>query len=285
MSGPEVLAVKGITLEDSSGFKRLDEVTFSIREGEILALAGVDGNGQTELVEVLAGLQTPTSGKLSLDGQDITKKGVTERLRAGLAYIPVDRSTTSLVPGMTIAENLGLRDFAEPPLRRGLRLNHSAFHSRAISRISEFAIRGDGPGATVNTLSGGNQQKIVIAREIGRKPRVLVAFQATWGLDPGATRFVIDQILALRNSGGAVLYLSSDLEELLGIGDRIGVIANGRLTGIVPREKANPAEIGLLMAGGRSASGNTRPELFLKTISRQRTSQRNNGIDPGRSPA
>jgi simple sugar transport system ATP-binding protein len=102
----------------------------------------------------------------------------------------------------------------------------------------------------VSTLSGGNQQKIVIAREIGRSPRVLVAFQATWGLDPGATRFVIEQILALRNSGGAVLYLSSDLEELLGICDRIGVIANGRLIGIVPRDLANPAEIGLLMAGG-----------------------------------
>ncbi len=251
-AGGEVLTVQGLTLKESSGFKRLDEVTFSIREGEILALAGVDGNGQTELVEVLAGLQIPTSGKVTLDGRDITTKGVTDRLRAGLAYIPVDRSTTSLVPRMTIAENLGLRDFAEPPLRHGPRLNHSAFHSRAIARISEFGIRGDGPRATVNTLSGGNQQKIVIAREIGRKPRVLVAFQATWGLDPGATRFVIDQILALRNSGGAVLYLSSDLEELLGICDRIGVIANGQLTGIVARDEANPTEIGLLMAGGGS---------------------------------
>jgi ABC-type uncharacterized transport system ATPase subunit len=251
-AGPEVLEVSGLTLEESSGFKRLDGITFSIREGEILALAGVDGNGQTELVEVLAGLQTPTSGRVALDGRDVTRKGVADRLRAGLAYIPVDRSTTSLVPGMTIAENLGLRDFAEPPLRRGLRLDHPAFYSRAISRISEFGIRGDGPRAAVHTLSGGNQQKIVLARELGRKPRVLVAFQATWGLDPGATQFVIDQILALRNSGGAVLYLSSDLEELLGIGDRIGVIANGRLLEIVARDKANPAEIGLLMAGGGS---------------------------------
>jgi general nucleoside transport system ATP-binding protein len=248
-SGPAVLEVNRITLEDGSGLKRLDEVSFSVREGEILAVAGVDGNGQTELVEVLAGLQKPTGGSVTLGGQNITKKSVSERLKAGLAYIPVDRSTTSLVPGMTIAENLGLRDFAEPPLRRGLRLNHPAFQSRAITRMAEFAIRGDGPKATVSTLSGGNQQKIVIAREIGRKPRALIAFQATWGLDPGATRFVIEQILALRDSGGAVLYLSSDLEELLGIGDRIGVLANGRLTGIVPRAEANPAEIGLLMAG------------------------------------
>jgi simple sugar transport system ATP-binding protein len=220
-SGAEVLEVNSITLEDSSGFKRLDEITFSIREGEILALAGVDRNGQTELVEVLAGLQAPSSGRIALDGRDITKTGVTQRLRVGLAYISVARATTSLVPGMTIAENLALRDFAEPPLRRGLRLNHPVFYARAISRISEFEIRGDGPGATVNTLSGGNQQKIVVAREIGGKPRVLIAFQATWGLDPGATHFVIDQIMALRNSGGAVLYLSSDLDELLGIGDRI----------------------------------------------------------------
>jgi general nucleoside transport system ATP-binding protein len=252
LSGSKIFEVKGITLEDSAGFKKLDDVTFSIREGEILALAGVDGNGQTELVEVLSGLRMPASGKITLDDQDITRKGVTERLKSGLAYIPVDRSTTSLVPGMTIAENLGLRDFARPPLRRGPWLNHRAFQSAAASRISEFAIRGDGPGATVNTLSGGNQQKIVIAREFGRSPRVLVAFQATWGLDPGATRFVIDQIMAMRNSGGAVLYLSSDLEELLAIGDRIGVLTNGRLTGIFPREKADPAEIGLLMAGGGS---------------------------------
>jgi general nucleoside transport system ATP-binding protein len=257
-SGPEVLEVKGITLEDDSGYKRLDDVTFSVREGEILALAGVDGNGQTELVEVLAGLQTATSGSVVLDGRDITKRGVAERLRGGLAYIPVDRSTTSLVPGMTIAENLGLRDFAEPPLRRGLLLNHPAFQARAFARIAEFSIRGDGPRATVSTLSGGNQQKIVIAREIGRKPRALVAFQATWGLDPGATRFVIDQLLALRNSGGAVLYISSDLDELLGIGDRIGVLANGRVTGIVPRNEANPAEIGLLMAGGSALPATSR---------------------------
>jgi simple sugar transport system ATP-binding protein len=248
--GAAVLEVDGLTLEDRSGFKRLDEIAFSIREGEVLALAGVDGNGQTELVDVLAGLLTPTRGRVVLGGQDVTKKGVADRMRAGLAYIPVDRSTTSLVPGMTIAENLALRDFADPPFRHGLRLNHPAFQSRAVSRIREFGIRGDGPKATVSTLSGGNQQKIVIAREIGRNPRVLVAFQATWGLDPGATRFVIDQILALRNSGGAVLYLASDLEELLGICDRIGVIANGRLIGIVPRNLANPAEIGLLMAGG-----------------------------------
>ena len=248
------MEVNGLSLKESSGFQRLDDVTFSIREGEILAIAGVDGNGQTELVEVIAGLQKPTSGRVALDGRDITKKGVTDRLRAGLAYIPVDRSTTSLVPGMTIAENLGLRDFAQPPLRHGLQLNHAAFRSQAVAKISEFGIRGDGPGATVSTLSGGNQQKIVIAREVGRKPRVLVAFQATWGLDPGATHFVIDQILALRNSGGAVLYLSSDLEELLGIGDRIGVLANGRLAEVVARDKANPAEIGLLMAGSSSSS-------------------------------
>src|SRR5580704_12843123 len=143
--GAKVMEVNGLTRQESSGFQRLDDVTFSIREGEILAIAGVDGNGQTELVEVIAGLQKPTSGRVALDGRDITKKGVTDRLRAGLAYIPVDRTTTSLVLGMSVAENLGLRDFAQPPLRRGLRLNHAAFRSRAIARISEFAIRGDGP--------------------------------------------------------------------------------------------------------------------------------------------
>ncbi len=212
----------------------------------------MDGNGQTDLVDVLAGLKFPTTGTITLNGRNQTRTTVSDRLTAGLAYIPVDRGTTGLVPGMTIEENLGLRDFNRPPLRRGVRLDHGSFRKEAKAKMSEFGILASSPDTPVQTLSGGNQQKVVVAREIGRKPRVLIACQATWGLDPGATRFVIDQVIALRNRGGAVLYISSELDEVLMLGDRIGVMSNGRLLGVVPRIEVDITQIGLIMAGSSS---------------------------------
>jgi general nucleoside transport system ATP-binding protein len=166
----------------------------------------------------------------------------------------VDRVNTSLVPGMTVEDNLGLRDFERLPLRRGPWLDRAAFRKQAMLRIAEFGIHCGGPDVPAQTLSGGNQQKIVVAREISRRPRVLVSFQPTVGLDPGATQFVFDQILALREAGGAVLYISSELEEVLMLGDRIGVIYNGKLSGIVSRSEADITRIGLLMAGVEEAA-------------------------------
>jgi general nucleoside transport system ATP-binding protein len=250
-AGAEILAVRELTLRDASGLERLSQISFSLREGEILALAGVDGNGQVELAETLAGIRSPSSGTVTLDQRDITKASVLDRLTAGLAYIPVDRSTTSLVPGMTIEENLGLRDFNRPPWRRGPWLNHAGFRTQAVSKIGKFRIVAAGPDAPVQTLSGGNQQKVVVAREVGRNPRVLIAAQPTWGLDPGAARFVIEQVLDLRNNGGTVLYISSELEEILMLGDRIGVLSKGRLLRVVPRDEADLVELGLLMAGSK----------------------------------
>jgi general nucleoside transport system ATP-binding protein len=248
-SRKEILSVDRLTLRDRSGFERLRDITFSLNEGEILAIAGVDGNGQAELVDVIAGLKSATSGRISLAGQEITSEDVRARLAAGIAYIPADRATTSLVPGMTIEDNLGLRDFDRPPLRRGAWLNRVAFRREANSRIAKFGILCAGPNALVQTLSGGNQQKIVVAREIGRQPSVLIAFQPTWGLDPGATRFVIDEVLSLCHSGGAVLYVSSELEEVLTLGDRVGVMFNGRLSRVFGRGEVDMTRIGLMMAG------------------------------------
>jgi general nucleoside transport system ATP-binding protein len=247
--GKEMLRLDRLTLRDRSGLERLRDITFSLNEGEILAIAGVDGNGQTELVDSIAGLKTGTSGRISLAGRDITSTSARARLEAGIAYIPVDRASTSLVPGMTIADNLGLRDFDRPPLRHGPWLNGKAFRREANSRIAKFGIVCGGPHALAQALSGGNQQKIVVAREIGRQPRVLIAFQPTWGLDPGATRYVIEELLALRNSGGAILYVSSDLEEVLAIGDRIAVMFNGRLSRVFDRNEVDITQIGLMMAG------------------------------------
>jgi general nucleoside transport system ATP-binding protein len=252
--GPELMNVQGISMGDQSGFERLHQVTFTLREGEILAVAGVDGNGQEELVEVLAGLKKPTQGRIMLGGRDITLASAKARLEAGLAYIPVDRVNTSLVQGMSIEDNLGLRDFERSPLRRGPWLDRRAFRQQAMLRIAQFGIHCGGPDLAAETLSGGNQQKIVVAREIGRRPRVLIAFQPTLGLDPGATQFVVDQTLALRDAGGAVLYISTELEEVLMLADRIGVLYNGRLSGIVRRHEADVTKIGLLMAGIEEAA-------------------------------
>jgi len=253
-AGTETLVVSRLSRFDAAGVERLREVSFSLRAGEILAVAGVDGNGQADLVEVIAGLKAATRGSITLGGKDITGLRVGGRLALGLAYIPVDRASTSLVPDMTIEDNIALRDFDRAPLCHGYTLDKAAFRELAISRIAQFDIRAIGPDAPVRTLSGGNQQKIVVAREIGRGPRVLLAYQPTWGLDPGATRFVIDQILALRDAGGAILYISSELEEVLMLGDRIGVMYNGRLSSLVSREDVNVTRIGLMMAGADEGS-------------------------------
>ncbi|QRG05724.1 ATP-binding cassette domain-containing protein [Xanthobacter dioxanivorans] len=247
--GETVLRVSVLSRRDAAGVARLKDVSFSLRAGEVLAIAGVDGNGQTDLADCLAGLRMPTSGGIDLGGRDITFAPVRERLQAGLAYIPVDRATTSLVPAMTVADNLALREFDAAPFSRAGFLTLGGFRARARERMRDFDIRAAGPQSPARTLSGGNQQKIVVAREIGRRPKVLVAFQPTWGLDPGATRFVIDQILALRAAGGAILYLSAALDEVLMLGDRIAVMHGGRLSPPRPRGDVDVTEIGLLMAG------------------------------------
>src|SRR5262249_11325029 len=163
------------------------------------------------LIEVIAGLRRPTRGRVFVDGADVTGGSVARRRRAGLAHVPADRGTTGLVPDMTVTENLAFRDCDDPPFRRGPWLDFDAMPAAATDRIARFGIRVAGPDLPTRTLSGGNQQKLVLARELTRQPRVLVAAQPTRGLDPGATRFVIDEILALRQRGGAVLYVSTEL--------------------------------------------------------------------------
>ncbi|MDB5991112.1 MAG: putative ABC-transporter ATP-binding protein [Herbaspirillum sp.] len=250
----EILKVEGLNLQSAQGRPLLENVTFSLRAGEVFAIAGVDGNGQTELIETLAGMRSPTSGAVHLGGVDITFANVRSRLAAGMAYIPVDRANTSLVPAMSIEDNMALRDFDAKPWRRGPWQDRAAYRAMATQRIAEFGIACGGPGVPAATLSGGNQQKIVLARELGRRPRVVLAAQPTWGLDPGATRFVIDQVLALRNEGAAVLYVSSELEEVMMLGDRIGVMSRGRLGGIVPRSEVDLTAIGLMMVGAQAES-------------------------------
>jgi ABC-type uncharacterized transport system ATPase subunit len=236
------LAVHGLEAPGLGG------VAFALRAGEILGVAGVDGNGQLELAETLAGLRRSRAGRILLDGRDITGLSVTRRVRAGLAYVPADRAYTALVRTMSVAENFMLRDSAAAPYSRGSLLSHAGRTAKARALIAEYDVRAPGPAAVVARLSGGNQQKIVVAREFDRAPAVLIAHQAAWGLDPGATRFVLDRVVALRDAGGAVLYISSELEEVLAISDRVAVMAGGNFAGVMPRGQIDLRQIGLWMA-------------------------------------
>jgi len=247
--GAAVLTVESLSHRDSPRAPQLHDISFTVRAGEILAVAGVDGNGQRELLDCLAGIAPTRAGRIRLNGTDITRISVRRRLEAGLAYIPVDRASTSLVPGFTIADNLAMRDIHRRPLAFGPFLSAKAIREMARKRMAGFDIRASRPDVPASSLSGGNQQKIVLAREIGRHPKVLLAFQPTWGLDPGAARFVLDQIVQLRDAGSAILYVSAELEEVLTLGDQIAVMSRGRLSTPVPRETANVTQIGMQMAG------------------------------------
>ena len=243
------LKVEGLAARDASGVARLKDASFELRAGEILALAGIDGNGQGELADVLAGMQRPVRGRIVLDNYDITHGDVAQRLGVGIAYIPADRAGTSLVQGMSIEENLLLRDVGQAPYSSFGHIHRGVTRALCLNRRRDFDIRASSLDAPARTLSGGNQQKVALARELGRKPEVVIAFQPTWGLDPGATQFVIDSLRQLRDQGAAVLYISSELEEVLAVGDRVGVLSDGRIVDVVPRAEADVERIGLAMAG------------------------------------
>ncbi len=233
--GPPIVRLRA---RDLAG-RGVPAIDLDLVGGEILGLAGVDGNGQVELVELLAGMRDAASGTLALDGRDITRSSVGARLRAGLATMPADRQRTSLARGMSVADNLRLRRRPGPADLR--------------ATMREFDIRSASPGVKAGDLSGGNQQKIVVAREIGAGPAVLVAHQPTSGLDPGAGAFVLARIAALRDRGAAILHVSSELDEILAIADRVAVLSGGRLLGPLDRAAVDVRRLGLWMSGGRDA--------------------------------
>jgi simple sugar transport system ATP-binding protein len=246
------LQVVGLAARDAAGVQRLRGASFELRAGEVLALAGIDGNGQAELAGALAGLVAPSAGRIVLDGVDITPGGAQARLAAGIAYIPADRAATSLVQGMSIEDNLALRDIGRAPYSRAGHIARRTLRRIARERMRAFDIRAASPELPARALSGGNQQKVALARELARQPRVVIAFQPTWGLDPGATRFVIETLLQLREQGVSILYISSELEEVLAVGDRIGVLSEGRIVDVVERAQADLQRIGLALAGSRA---------------------------------
>ncbi|GMA32165.1 ABC transporter ATP-binding protein [Litorihabitans aurantiacus] len=246
--GEAVLEVAGLTVRDSHGVPVVDDVTLTVASGEILAVAGVQGNGQTELAEAILGLQKPAAGSILLHGTPLEGKGVRERLDAGLAYVPEDRSTDGVVGEFSIVENLVLDRTGAAPVSRGGALDMRYLRRNATERVAEFDVRTTSVDRAVGTLSGGNQQKVVLARELSRPLSLLVASQPTRGVDVGSIEFLHDRIVSERDKGAAVVIVSTELDEVLALGDRIAVMCGGQLVGIVPGGESRDV-LGLMMTG------------------------------------
>jgi ABC-type uncharacterized transport system ATPase subunit len=243
------LKVEDLRVRDDRGLEAVQGASLQVCGGEIVALAGVDGNGQQELVEAITGLRKPESGRIMIAGKDVTGAGVRAATDAGVAHIAEDRHRRGLVLPFTLAENLALREYRSPELSRRGWLNVRRIASRARKLLREFDVRGGGPGALGSSLSGGNQQKVVIAREIASNPNVLVAHQPTRGLDVGAIEFVHKRLIEERDKGRGILLVSLEFEEVRSLADRILVIYEGQIVGEFPPE-ASEEELGIAMTGG-----------------------------------
>jgi len=249
-----ILRVEALSVRspDAAARPALDGVSFAIAAGEILGIAGVEGNGQTELAEALTGLRQTAGGRVWLDGRAITNLTPRELIAAGIAHIPEDRQKHGVVLSYPVGDNLVLSTYRQPPFARGILLLAAPIRAFARRLIAAFDIRtGRGGARTLaGNLSGGNQQKVIIARELSRPIRLLVAAQPTRGLDVGSIEFIHAQLIAQRAEGRAILLISAELDELLALADQIGVLYHGRLVAILPRSEATRERLGLLMAGG-----------------------------------
>jgi simple sugar transport system ATP-binding protein len=247
--GEPLLAVENLHVRDDRGLDKVRGVSFEVRAGEIVAIAGVDGNGQTELIDALTGLRHAESGRIVVEGRDVTGASARRHFELGVGHIPEDRQRRGLVLEFSLAENIGLHDYRKKPYSRLGWLYPKRLLERARRLIAEFDVRGGGPKTAGGALSGGNQQKVILAREIDRDPRVLVAAQPTRGLDVGAIEFVHRRLVEERDEGRAVLLVSLELEEVLSLADRILVIYEGEIVGEFP-PSASEEELGVAMTGG-----------------------------------
>ena len=246
-----ILEVSDLAVNDDRGGRAVDGVSFEVRAGEILGVAGVQGNGQTELVEALTGLRRVAGGGFSVDGRDLTRATPRAISEAGCAHVPEDRQEDGLVLDYTIADNLVLNSYYRKPFARSILRDEAAINKQALSLVGMYDIRTPSVLAPVANLSGGNKQKVVIARELSRPVKLLVAAQPTRGLDVGSIEFIHRAMVAQRDRGAAVLLVSAELDEILALADRIAVMYHGRIVAIVPTAEATREELGLLMAGSK----------------------------------
>ena len=255
-AGAEVLAVNGLSISGRDGGKRLDNVSFEARASEIVGIAGVEGNGQTELIEALAGLipGSHVSGSVSFEGRDITRIDARKRKELGIAHVPEDRHRRGLLLDFSLAENtiLGVHYRKPAVSRSGIMLDQKGIQQRTKQVIRDFDVRPPNPALPARALSGGNQQKLIIGREFELPPKLLLVSQPTRGVDIGAIEFIHRKIVALRDSGCAVLLVSAELEEVTALSDRLLVIHKGKIVGEVDPKVTTNEEIGLMMTGGRA---------------------------------
>ncbi len=248
--GDVVLEVKNLRAKSDLGDEALRGVSFQVREGEILGVAGVQGNGQTELVEVITSLKKAEGGQVIINGEDMTNaspRAITQKGQS--SHVPEDRHAYGMVATYSVADNLVLNTYNLPPFAKGVTVNRPAIIEHAEKLIQEFDVRTPSPHTMAGSLSGGNQQKMVVAREFSRPIKLLIAAQPTRGIDVGSIEFIHNQIVAKRDEGVAVLLVSSELDEIMSLSDRIAVMYKGEIIDIVPREEATRENIGLLMAG------------------------------------
>lgn len=247
--GKPILEVQAMNVLDGRGGVAVHEATFQVHAGEILAVAGVQGNGQTELVEALTGLRPIDSGSLILDGNHLEGGSPRQIADAGVAHIPEDRSRDGMIKGMTVAENYVMNAYHRPPFSKGGRLDLQAIAARATQAVKDFDVRTPSIDTDIASLSGGNQQKVIVAREFGRDVRLVVAAQPTRGLDVGSIEYIHHRIVEQRDAGAAVLIVSTELDEVLALGDRVAVMYEGRIVGILDAKEATRERVGLLMGG------------------------------------
>jgi len=247
--GPVCFSIKGLRAMGDRGTEVLRGVDLEVCSGEIVGIAGVSGNGQRELAECVAGLRKATAGMIIVDEKDVTHAPPLKRMEAAVAYIPEERMRDGVIADFSVQENLFLRDHASPQYTSGIFLKISKMFTRARELVGEFSVKTPRLDTPVKNLSGGNIQKVIMARELSRDPKLLIAAQPTRGVDIGATEFIHQRLIEQRAAGKAILLISEDLDEIRALSDRIAVMYEGRILGIVDRGQATVEEIGLIMAG------------------------------------
>ncbi|WP_078394327.1 ABC transporter ATP-binding protein [Shouchella patagoniensis] len=251
----EVLKVNNLVVTDNRGVEMVKQLNVSVRSGEILGLAGVEGNGQSELIEAITGLRPVQDGNVLLNGIELPKKSPRKVTEAGIGHIPEDRHKLGLVLDFSIQENMVLQTYYKKPYAKGGIINENAIQEKAQELVTDYDVRTPSIQTLARSLSGGNQQKAVIAREVDRSPDLLIAAQPTRGLDVGAIETIHSRLVKERDKGRAVLLMSFELDEILNVSDRIAVIYDGKIVDIVQADETDEKELGLLMAGGERAKG------------------------------
>lgn len=255
--GAPVLQIKGLRVMDHRKIEQVKGIDLEVRSGEILGIAGVDGNGQSELIQAITGLIKTSDGEVLVDGKNITYKTPKEVINSGVGHIPEDRHKRGLVLDYTLAENSILGSHHSSKFKSGLGLNYKIIREYAKRLIREFDVRTPSEKVNAKSLSGGNQQKLIVARELDRDPSLLIAAQPTRGLDVGAIEFVHKRLIEQRDHGKAVLLVSLELDEVMALSDRIAVMYDGKIVGIVDGKDATEKQLGIMMAGGHADTSNT----------------------------